>query len=157
MEAGAEMSSTYEFLYDSYFQGTRNSIRCRERGLGVRGPVPCRLPECSGWWAATSLFLQPGTGTLKFPEVAWEGAGGGRQPVRVHTFLPDLIRPFRKLPLCSGCGFCCRSSLYRRLWVYDSNYDPGAIRLVCSRRHQLWRRNAGGRSLLLPIRAAPLP
>ncbi|MGA2939991.1 MAG: S53 family peptidase [Syntrophobacteraceae bacterium] len=62
--------------YDSYFQNTGTVFITASGDSGSGGQYPAASPNVVAA-GGTALYLQPGTGTLKFPEVAWEGSGGG--------------------------------------------------------------------------------
>ena len=71
----------------------------------------------------TSLYLQPATGILKFPEVAWEESGGGASKFEAKP------RYQAKFGISASSNRCIPdvafdSDPYTGVWVYDSNYDP---------------------------------
>ncbi len=65
-----------EASYDSYFDhaGTVFIAASGDTGSGVLYPAASPNVVAVG---GTALYLKPKTGTCKFPEVSWEGAGGG--------------------------------------------------------------------------------
>ncbi len=71
----------------------------------------------------TSLYLEPDTGTLKFPEVAWEGSGGG--PSKFEA-VPKYQKTFGVSGATKRCipDVAFAGDSYTGVLVYDSNYDP---------------------------------
>ena len=106
--------------YDSVFRnaGTVFIAASGDSGSGTQYPASSPYVVATG---GTALYLQPGTGTLKFPEVAWEGAGGG---VSQYEAIPGYQKTFgltgnyRCVP---DVGFVADPNT--GVLVYDSNYD----------------------------------
>ncbi len=72
--SGDELSN--ETTYDSVFQhpGTVFVAASGDYGSGAQYPAASPNVVAAG---GTTLYLRPRAGTLKFPESAWEGSGGG--------------------------------------------------------------------------------
>jgi len=112
---------SYEAEYDYVFEntGTVFVVATGDSGSGAQYPAASPSVVAVG---GTSLYLQPGTGTLKFPEVAWEQSGGGpsqfeAQPGYQAAF--GISRARRCIPDVAFAG-----DPYTGVLIYDSNYTP---------------------------------
>ncbi len=117
-----------EFSYERYFgyifenPGTVFVASGGDAGSGTEYPATSPDVVAVG---GTSLYLQPGTGTLKWPEVAWEDSGGGpsqfeAKPRYQTAFgIPGTAK--RCIPDVAFAG-----DPYTGVLVYDSNYDPSS-------------------------------
>ncbi len=112
-----------EANFDSVFQntGTVFIASSGDSGSGVQYPAASPNVVAAG---GTSLYLRPNTGALKFPEVAWEGSGGGVSQIEA---VPDYQVPFtigatkRYVP-----DVALAADPDTGVWVYDSNYDASS-------------------------------
>jgi subtilase family serine protease len=119
---GTEFS--YEKYYDYIFEnpGTVFIASIGDAGSGTEYPAVSPNVVAVG---GTSLYLNNGTGTLKFPEVAWEDSGGGpsqfeAKPLYQTEFgIPGTLK--RSIPDVAFEG-----DPYTGVLVYDSNYDPSS-------------------------------
>jgi subtilase family serine protease len=89
-----------------------------DSGSGVQYPAASPYVVAAG---GTSLYLKPGTGNLLWPEVAWEGSGGG-------VSLYESTTPSYQTPFGLTGGRCVPDVAFvadpnTGVWVYDSNYD----------------------------------
>jgi len=117
-----------EFSVEKYFDyifespGTVFIAATGDSGSGTEYPATSPHVVAAG---GTSLYLNNGTGTLKWPEVAWEGSGGGpsqfeAKPRYQTAFgIPGATR--RSIP---DVAFI--SDPDTGVLVYDSNYDPSS-------------------------------
>ncbi len=125
--------------YDGYLQnpGTVFIASSGDSGSGAQYPAASPNVVAVG---GTCLYLQPKTGTLKFPEVAWEGAGGGvsqYEPMPSYQTAFALPGQYRCVP---DVGFVADPNT--GVLVYDGNDYPAGWYVV------------GGTSLAAPCWAA---
>lgn len=114
-----------ETSFDSYLQnaGTVYIAASGDSGSGVQYPAASPNVVAAG---GTALYLKPGTGTLKFPEVAWEGSSGGFSQ---YEAMPAYQK---SLSISNPDGRRCVPDVAfvgdpnTGVFVYDSNYDPYA-------------------------------
>ena len=111
-----------EAQYDWVFQntGTVFIASTGDSGSGAQYPAVSRRVVAAG---GTSLYLNPGTGTLKFPEAAWEESGGGPSK---FAAMPGYQSTFGISASTNRCipDVAFNGDPYSGVWVYDSNYDP---------------------------------
>ncbi len=119
---GTEFSSEKYFDYIFESPGTVFLAATGDSGSGTEYPATSPDVVAVG---GTSLYLNNGTGTLKFPEVAWEDSGGGpsrfeAKPRYQTAFgIPGTAK--RSIP-----DVAFASDPYTGVLVYDSNYDPSS-------------------------------
>lgn len=106
---------------DSYFQHSGTVFIASTGDSGSEVQYPAASPNVVAV-GGTAIYLKPGTGTLKFPEVAWEGAGGG---VSQYEILPSYQTSF---PGITGNKRCVPDVAFAAdpntgVLVYNSNYD----------------------------------
>jgi subtilase family serine protease len=110
-----------EGLYDSVFKNTGTVFVAASGDTGSGTFYPAASPNVVAV-GGTTLYLQPGTGTLKFPEVAWEGSGGGScamEPKPAYQITFGVPFYPRSIPDIAFLGDPSTGAL-----VYDSNADP---------------------------------
>jgi subtilase family serine protease len=130
-----------ETVYDSYLQrtGTVFVAATGDSGSGVQYPAASPNVVAVG---GTALYLIANTGVRKFPEVAWEGAGGGvstYEPIPSYQTQLGIQAKGRCVP---DLGFVADPNT--GVLVYNSNYDPAT--------NGWW--TVGGTSLATPCWAA---
>ncbi len=103
--------------YDTYFQNAGTVFVAASGDSGSGGQYPAASPNVVGA-GGTALYLQQGTGTLKFPEVAWEGSSGGvsqYEPMPSYQASFGLTGGMRSVP---DVAFVADPNT--GVWVYDS-------------------------------------
>ncbi len=119
---GTEFSYEREFDYIFENPGTVFIASGGDAGSGTEYPATSPNVVAVG---GTSLYLNNGTGALKWPEVAWEDSGGGpsqfeAKPHYQTAFgIPGTAR--RSIP-----DVAFAADPYTGVLVYDSNYDPSS-------------------------------
>ena len=117
--SGDEFS--YETYYDQIFQGAGTVFIAATGDYGSGAVYPAASPSVVAV-GGTSLYLQPGTGALKFPEVAWEESGGGVsqfEAVPGYQIAFGISGARRCIPDLAFAG-----DPYTGVLIYDSNYTP---------------------------------
>ena len=109
-----------ETIYDSDFQNSGTVFIASSGDSGSGAQYPAASPNVVAV-GGTALYLKTNTGTRKFPEVAWEGSGGG---VSQYESMPSyqtalgIVASGRCVP---DLGFVADPNT--GAMVYDSNYD----------------------------------
>ena len=118
--SGDEFSG--EAYYDRVFQniGTVFIAATGDSGSGAQYPAASPNVVAAG---GTALYLQPGTGTLKFPEVAWEQSGGGVSQFEAKPGYQTAFGIFSSARRCIP-DVAFAGDPYTGVLIYDSNYTP---------------------------------
>ena len=125
MSWGTTTEFAHENHYDFVFNNTGTVFVAASGDAGSGTMYPAVSPRVVAV-GGTTLYLQAGTGTPKFPEapeVAWEGSGGGRSSIEAK---PSYQAAFRIPGTTKRCipDVAFAGDPYTGVLVYDSNYDP---------------------------------
>lgn len=121
MSWGASEKS-YEKQYDTVFQnsGVVYLAASGDSGSGTIYPSASKRVVSVG---GTALYLNAGTGTLKWPEIGWQDSGGGPSK---YIATPPYQKSYGVPNLSQRCtpDVAFDGDSYSGVMVYDSNYDP---------------------------------